>query len=147
MRNEGKLNASFQLRYPTEMELQIEHWADKGEPTAVELKQHLIVDRGIMEVAPKAAAPAPGAAATIRVTMRNFTKYVEHQVDDSPLYIFDSSFAKRISNIGHFPDFNKPSGAEPVAVRASTYLPQGKQKEFVPKCCRPASLSPGASSS
>ena len=71
VRNEGGLPAELYVKYPTEMELQIEHWADKGEPTAVELKQHLIVDRGIMEVAPKAASLAPGETATIRVTMRH----------------------------------------------------------------------------
>ena len=57
---EPRLAAAFRLRYPTEMELQIEHWADKGEPSATELKQHLIVDKGIMSISPKEAELAPG---------------------------------------------------------------------------------------
>ena len=72
VRNEGLLNASFQLRYPTEMELQIEHWADKGEPTNVELKQHLIVDKEILMVSPRAAELAPGEQMEITVRMRHF---------------------------------------------------------------------------
>ena len=72
VRNEGLLTASFQLRYPTEMELQIEHWADKGEPSATELKQHLIVDKGIMSIAPKAAELAPGEEVELLICMRHF---------------------------------------------------------------------------
>ena len=39
--------------------------ADKGEPTAIELKQHLIVDKGVLAVAPKTAELAPTQAAAI----------------------------------------------------------------------------------
>ena len=72
IRNEGLLPASFQLRYPTEMELQIEHWADKGEPSATELKQHLIVDKGIMALSPKAASLGPGEEVELLIKMRHF---------------------------------------------------------------------------
>jgi len=46
----------------------------------------------------------------IKVTMRNFIKYMEHQSDDSPLYVFDSSFdddysAKRILEDYKVPKF------------------------------------------
>ena len=72
VRNVGELGASFRLRYPTEMELQIEHWADKGEPTARELKQHLIVDKGVLAVSPKMAELAPGEDVELLVKMRHF---------------------------------------------------------------------------
>merc|ERR1719181_240394 len=72
VRNVGKLDASFQLRYPTEMELQIEHWADKGEPSAVELKQHLIVDKGILSATPKRAELKPGESVQVTLRMRHF---------------------------------------------------------------------------
>ena len=44
--NQGGLAVELSIKYPTEMDLEIEHWADTGEPTAVELKQHLMVDKG-----------------------------------------------------------------------------------------------------
>uniref|UniRef100_A0A6U7JJ14 Coiled-coil domain-containing protein 108 n=1 Tax=Haptolina brevifila TaxID=156173 RepID=A0A6U7JJ14_9EUKA len=72
VRNVGKLDAAFQVRYPTEMELQIEHWADKGEPSAVELKQHLIVDKNILAITPKKAELAPGQDVELIVRMRHF---------------------------------------------------------------------------
>ena len=53
------------------MDLEIEHWADTGEPTAVELKQHLMVDKGIIEVSPKQAAMPPGGKQAIRLRMRH----------------------------------------------------------------------------
>mmetsp|Transcript_758 Transcript_758/g.1590 ORF Transcript_758/g.1590 Transcript_758/m.1590 type:complete len:209 (-) Transcript_758:412-1038(-) len=45
---------------------------------------------------------------TIRVTVRNFTKYVEHQVDDSPLYIFDSTFDDDFSAKRLLDDYKVP---------------------------------------
>ena len=72
LRNTGELSTSFQVRYPTEMELQIEHWADKGEPSPVELKHHLIVDKGIMSVAPRSAELQPGEEVEVVVRMRHF---------------------------------------------------------------------------
>ena len=72
VRNVGELPAKFGIRYPTEMELQIEHWADKGEPSATELKQHLIVDKGILAVAPKSAELQPGQDCELVVRMRHF---------------------------------------------------------------------------
>ena len=35
VRSIGQVTAELKLRYPTESELQIEQWADKGEPTAI----------------------------------------------------------------------------------------------------------------
>lgn len=70
-RNVGGLTASFSIRYPTEMELQIEHWADKGEPSESELKQHMIVDRGIFVVTPKSMTLMPGEAAKVTICMRH----------------------------------------------------------------------------
>ena len=35
LQNVGGVTAELKLRYPTESELQIEQWADKGEPTAI----------------------------------------------------------------------------------------------------------------
>ena len=46
LENTGGLAVELSIKYPTEMDLEIEHWADTGEPTAVELKQHLMVDKG-----------------------------------------------------------------------------------------------------
>jgi len=72
VRNSGGLDATFQMRYPTEMELQIEHWADKGEPSAVELKQHLIIDKGILSVSPKKAHLSPGESVQLIIRMQHF---------------------------------------------------------------------------
>ena len=72
IKNTGDLAASFRVRYPTEMELQIEHWADKGEPSAVELKQHLTVDKKILSVLPKKAALEPGECVRVTLRMRHF---------------------------------------------------------------------------
>lgn len=66
IKNTGGLHAAFQIRYPTEMELNIEHWADKGEPTEVELKQHLIVDKKIISVTPRHLEAAPGECTEVR---------------------------------------------------------------------------------
>ena len=44
LQNVGGVTAELKLRYPTESELQIEQWADKGEPTAIE--QHMNATHG-----------------------------------------------------------------------------------------------------
>ena len=71
LQNVGGVTAELKLRYPTESELQIEQWADKGEPTAIELKQHMIVDKGILSVSPKYAVLGPGQTVTVTLTMRH----------------------------------------------------------------------------
>eukprot|EP00965_Chrysotila_dentata_P129050 4266111-Pleurochrysis_carterae.AAC.1 len=70
--NTGGLHAKWTLRYPTEMELTIEHWADVGEPTAEELKQHMMVDEGVFSVYPKRGELAPGETVRVTVRMRHF---------------------------------------------------------------------------
>ena len=36
LENTGGLAVELSVKYPTEMDLEIEHWADTGEPTAIE---------------------------------------------------------------------------------------------------------------
>lgn len=69
--NDGGLPVEWSIRYPTEMELEIEHWADKGEPTAVELKQHMIVDKRIFTVYPRAGKLAVGESVRVEVVMEH----------------------------------------------------------------------------
>jgi len=69
--NGGGLPVEWSLRYPTEMELEIEHWADKGEPTAAELKQHMIVDKRIFTVFPRSGKIGVGESARIEVVMQH----------------------------------------------------------------------------
>ena len=79
LENTGGLAVELSVKYPTEMDLEIEHWADTGEPTAIELKQHLMVDKGIIEVTPKQANMPPGGKQAITLRMRH------HRADEYEL--------------------------------------------------------------
>ncbi|KAG8465690.1 hypothetical protein KFE25_002997 [Diacronema lutheri] len=67
--NGGGLPVEWSIRYPTEMELEVEHWADKGEPTAAELKQHMIVNRRIFTVFPRSGKLAVGESTRVEIVM------------------------------------------------------------------------------
>jgi hypothetical protein len=69
-KNVSKLPLEFAFKMPNENDVEIEQWADAGEPTEDELRQNSIVDARLFEIEPRAARLAEGETATIRLSYR-----------------------------------------------------------------------------
>lgn len=68
LRNNGNLPASFKLRFPNDMDVELEPWADEKEPSEEDVKMNFILDAGLFEVEPKQGLIEPGDALTVRIT-------------------------------------------------------------------------------
>ena len=68
LRNNGNLPASFKLRFPNDMDVELEPWADEKEPSEEDVKTNFVLDAGLFEVEPRTGLIEPGDAQTIRFT-------------------------------------------------------------------------------
>eukprot|EP00644_Phytophthora_capsici_P011475 jgi/Phyca11/118912/e_gw1.37.113.1 len=59
LRNPGSLVVQFHLRYPKEGNVEIEHWAETGAPSADELRLNAIIDSKIFAISPRRATLQP----------------------------------------------------------------------------------------
>ena len=55
----------FSFKMPNELDVEIEHWADAGEPTEDELRQNSIIDARLFEIEPKQAQLPEGETVTV----------------------------------------------------------------------------------
>jgi hypothetical protein len=67
-KNVSPLAVSWSIRYPEEVSLHIEQWADQGDPTTDERWQQAIMDRGLFHVTPKGGTIAMNEEADIKIT-------------------------------------------------------------------------------
>lgn len=68
LRNPGQLGVDFDVRFPNESEVELERWADKGEPTEEEVRINWIMDNELFEVSPKAGHVAGGETVTFTLS-------------------------------------------------------------------------------
>lgn len=66
--NPGFLSVDFSIRYPNESEIEIERWADEGEPTAEQLRQNAIIDSKLFQVEPRRGKLEPGETIALTLT-------------------------------------------------------------------------------
>ena len=67
VRNTGRLHTDFSFRLPNEMEVELEPWAEVGEPTDEDLAQNAIIDSKVFDIQPRRGSLAPGEATTLRL--------------------------------------------------------------------------------
>ena len=67
-KNASKLPLDFAFKMPNESDVEIEQWADAGEPTEDELRQNSIVDSRLFEIEPKSGSLGEGETATVRLS-------------------------------------------------------------------------------
>ena len=65
--NLKKVPVEYNFKFPNEMGIEIEHWADAEEPTKERVCQAFIMDNAIFTVMPKTAVIAPGEKTTVAI--------------------------------------------------------------------------------
>lgn len=95
MRNTGSLPAKWSIKYPNEADLQLPHWVDAAELSPEELKQGMLVDRGIFTAHPRKGELAPGADALITIGM----SHVAADEFELPLLLVVESGKRLILNV------------------------------------------------
>ncbi|KAE9356281.1 hypothetical protein PR003_g2407 [Phytophthora rubi] len=59
LRNPGSLVVQYHLRYPKEGNVEIEHWAETGAPSAEEVRLNAIIDSKVFGISPRRATLLP----------------------------------------------------------------------------------------
>ncbi|KAG7385658.1 hypothetical protein PHYPSEUDO_001220 [Phytophthora pseudosyringae] len=59
LRNPGSLVVQYHLRYPKEGNVEIEHWAETGAPSAEEVRLNAIIDSKVFDISPRRATLLP----------------------------------------------------------------------------------------
>ncbi|KAH9101135.1 hypothetical protein Ae201684P_007320 [Aphanomyces euteiches] len=57
--NPGSLVVSFRIYFPNESDVELEPWADRGEPTAEELRQNIIIDTKLFTITSRSGVLEP----------------------------------------------------------------------------------------
>ena len=93
-KNVSKLPLEFSFKMPNELDVEIEHWADAGEPTEDELRQNSIIDARLFEIEPKQAQLPEGETVTVRISY-NYNS-IEYGGDHCVPVLFKMSKGKQI---------------------------------------------------
>ena len=68
--NTGKLPVNFTIKFPNDSDIEVEPWADPGEPTPEELMRTNILDSQLFDVQPRRGSLAAGESLTLRVSYK-----------------------------------------------------------------------------
>lgn len=67
VKNPGLLPTTFSIHLPNERDIELEPWADEGEPTEADVRVNRVIDElKCFDVSPRKATLAPGEAVTLR---------------------------------------------------------------------------------
>lgn len=97
IQNYGSLTVEFLIRLPNESEVEIEQWADTGEPSAKELRENIIIDQKIFQISPSQGTLQPHECVTISIRYAYKSNKFEGkhvlpvilQIDKGKQFIFD----------------------------------------------------------
>jgi hypothetical protein len=78
--NPGMLPVKYDLKFPNEKEVELEQWADEGEPTNEELRQNAIIDQHLFDIQPRSGSLEPGGGSLI-IKMHYSYRTMDHQPD------------------------------------------------------------------
>jgi cilia- and flagella-associated protein 65 len=82
VRNVGGVHAEWAFKLPNDSEIELEPWADPGEPTPEQAFEQHILDNNIFMIEPKMGSLAPGEQTDVNVY------YVSKEVDFHHLKVF-----------------------------------------------------------
>ncbi|KAF0717302.1 Aste57867_2382 [Aphanomyces stellatus] len=68
LRNPGSLVVTFRIYYPNESDVELEPWADRGEPTAEELRQNIIIDSKLFTITPRTGVLQPHQSLVLSIS-------------------------------------------------------------------------------
>lgn len=83
LENVGSSDASWHIRFPQDMEVAVEQWANQGDPTREQIWQQAMVDRNIFLVEPRRGTLKKGESC--RIQMVYYRKYAGRH--DMPLIL------------------------------------------------------------
>ena len=66
--NVSNLPLKFEIKFPNELDIELEQWADVGEPTNLEIRQNSIIDQRIFEFEPRNGHLGPGETMILRLS-------------------------------------------------------------------------------
>ena len=66
--NVSNLPLKFEIKFPNELDIELEQWADVGEPTELEIRQNSIIDQRIFEFEPRSGDLKPGETMILRLS-------------------------------------------------------------------------------
>ena len=66
--NVSHLPLRFAFKFPNELDIELEQWADVGEPTELELRQNSIIDQRLFELEPRKGNLGPGERMILRLS-------------------------------------------------------------------------------
>ena len=66
--NISNLPVQFHFKFPNELDIELEQWADAGEPTELQLRQNSIIDQRLFELEPRSGKLEPGEKLILRVS-------------------------------------------------------------------------------
>jgi hypothetical protein len=66
--NLGMLPVKYSIKFPNEKEVELEQWADEGEPTSEELRQSSIIDQHLFDIQPRSGSLEPDGGSLV-ITM------------------------------------------------------------------------------
>ena len=68
LRNTSHLPVTFTFKFPDDLDVEVENWADTGEPTEAELRQNAILDAKLFDIQPRHGILGVGEAVTITLS-------------------------------------------------------------------------------
>ena len=66
--NVSNLPLRFEIKFPNELDIELEQWADVGEPTELEIRQNSIIDQRLFEFEPRKGDLGPGESMILRLS-------------------------------------------------------------------------------
>ncbi|KAK1944833.1 Cilia- and flagella-associated protein 65 [Phytophthora citrophthora] len=86
LRNPGSLVVQFHLRYPKEGNVEIEHWAETGAPSADELRLNAIIDSKMFGISPRQATLLPYQSIILTISY-SYTSEAYEGEHNLPLFL------------------------------------------------------------
>lgn len=86
LKNPGSLVVQFRLRYPKEGNVEIEHWAETGAPSADEVRLDAILDSQVFGLSPRKATLLPHQSIILTLSYA-YTSDAFNGVHDLPIYL------------------------------------------------------------
>ncbi|GMF09788.1 unnamed protein product [Phytophthora lilii] len=86
LRNPGSLVVQYHLRYPKEGNVEIEHWAETGAPSAEEVRLNAIIDSNVFGISPRRATLLPHQSVLLIISY-SYTSEAYEGEHDLPLFL------------------------------------------------------------
>eukprot|EP01029_Cantina_marsupialis_P014795 TRINITY_DN3241_c0_g1_i4.p1 TRINITY_DN3241_c0_g1~~TRINITY_DN3241_c0_g1_i4.p1 ORF type:complete len:1819 (-),score=545.80 TRINITY_DN3241_c0_g1_i4:87-5543(-) len=86
LKNIGHLGTTAEIKFPNESPVEVERWADVGEPTSQELKLNSIIESKVFDVQPRRAVLSDQEEVTFRISY-SYTMLAHEGRHDIPLVL------------------------------------------------------------